>query len=95
MVAVSLGLIISTYSYFEKGCRQKCAHDVGYDQYTVPDTVAVKTSLVLLSYSTRKHMSMASCALLSNFFEEQRTQNHPQYRIRDCRVHFFRQPFSK
>ena len=23
MVAVSLGLIISTYSYFEKGCRQK------------------------------------------------------------------------
>ena len=22
---------------------------------------------------------MASCAILSNFFEEQRTQNHPQY----------------
>ena len=53
--------------------------NLGYDQYTVPDTVAVKTSLVLLSFSTREHTSMASCALLSNFFEEQRTQNHLQY----------------
>ena len=35
--------------------------------------------LLLLSFSTRKHMSMASRAILSNFCEEQRTQNHPQY----------------
>ena len=35
---------------------------------------------MLLSFSTRKHMSvMASRAILSNFFEEQCTQNHPQY----------------
>ena len=39
-------------------------------------TVAV---LLLLSFSTRKHMSLASSAILSNFFEEQCTQNHPQY----------------
>ena len=35
--------------------------------------------LLLLSLSTRKHTSTASCAILSNFFEERRTQNHPQY----------------
>ena len=39
-------------------------------------TVAV---LLLLAFSTRKHMSVASSAILSNFFEEQCTQNHPQY----------------
>ena len=53
--------------------------NMGYDQYTVPDTVAVKTSFVANSFSTRKHTSMASSAILSNFFEEHRTQNHPQY----------------
>ena len=47
-------------------------------QYAVPDTVVVESSM-LLSFSTLKHMSMASRAILSNFFEEQRTQNHPQY----------------
>ena len=36
--------------------------------------------LLLLSFSTRKHTSMASRAILSDFFEEQLTQNHPQYR---------------
>ena len=46
---------------------------MGYDQYIVPDPV------VLLSFSMRKHTSTASSAILSNFFEEQRTQNHPQY----------------
>ena len=35
--------------------------------------------LLLLSFTTRKHMSMASRAIVSNFFEEQWTQNHPQY----------------
>ena len=41
--------------------------------------------------STRKHTPMASCAILSNFFEEHWTQNHPQYLWGDCRVHSFRQ----
>ena len=44
--------------------------NMGYEQYSVPDTVAVEPTL-LLSFSTRKHMSMASRATLSNFFEEQ------------------------
>ena len=39
------------YSYFQKGCRKKYARDIlkgnmGYDQYAVPDTVAVQTSIV-------------------------------------------------
>ena len=51
---------------------------MGYAQYTVPDTVAVEPTFVL-SISTRRHMSTASPAVLSNFFENQWTQNHPQY----------------
>ena len=40
------------YSYFEKGCRKKCVHatipkgNMGYDQYTVPDTVPVEPTFV-------------------------------------------------
>ena len=43
--------------------------NMGYDQYTVPDTVAV-CLLLLLSFSSHKHASMASSAVLSNFFEK-------------------------
>ena len=42
-------------------------------------TLQLLNLLLLLSFSNRKHRSMVSCAILSNFFEEQRTQNHPQY----------------
>ena len=35
--------------------------------------------LLLLSFSTRKHMSVASRTILSNFFEEHCPQSHPQY----------------
>ena len=51
----------------------------------------VSNLLLLFSFSTRKHTPMASCAILSNFFEEHWTQNHPQYLWGDCRVHIFRQ----
>ena len=43
--------------------------DMGYDQFTVPETVAVELTL-LLSLTTRKHTSMASRAILPNFFEK-------------------------
>ena len=41
----------SVYSYFEKGCRKKVhatipKGNMGYDQYTVPDTVAVEPTFV-------------------------------------------------
>ena len=44
--------------------------NMAYDQYTVPDTVAVEPTF-LLSSSTRKRISMASRVILSNVFEEQ------------------------
>ena len=39
------------YSYFEKGCRKKVhttnpKGNMGYDQYTVPDTVSVEPAFV-------------------------------------------------
>ena len=46
-------LEIAVYSYFEKGCR-KNVHatipkvNIGYDQYTVSDTVAVEPTFVAL-----------------------------------------------
>ena len=54
-------------------------------QYAVSDTVAVESSM-LLSFSTLKHMSMASRAILSNFFEKQclKTTHNT---FRDCGVH--------
>ena len=42
------------------------------------DTVAVEPTFVV-SFSPRKHTSMASCAILWNFFEKQWTKNHPQF----------------
>ena len=51
---------------------------MGYDQHTLPNTV-LSNLLLLLSFSTRKHTSMTSHAILSNFFEEQWAQNHTQY----------------
>ena len=44
--------------------------NMGCDQYTVPDSVAVEPFL-LLSFSTRKHTSMALRVILSNFSQEQ------------------------
>ena len=43
--------------------------NMGYDQYTLSNTVAVEPTFVAL-LGTRKHTSMTSCAILSNFFEE-------------------------
>ena len=42
---------------------------MGYDQYTVPDTVAVEPTFAAF-LCTRKHKSMASGAIVLNFFEQ-------------------------
>ena len=42
---------------------------MGYDQYTVPDTVAVKPTFITF-LNTRRHMSMASLATVLNVFEK-------------------------
>ena len=51
-------------------------------------TLQLLNQLLLPSFNNRKHRSMASRAILSNFF-----QNHPQ--IWNCGVNFFQQPFPK
>ena len=51
--------------------------NMGYDQYTIP--LQLSNLLFLLSFNTRRHTSMASRAILLNFFEEQFTKNRPQY----------------
>ena len=44
--------VLDIYSYFEKGCRKNVPttipkSNMGYDQYAVPDTVAVESSMSL------------------------------------------------
>ena len=41
--------------------------DMGYDQYTFPYTIAVETAFFLLSFSTRKHTTMACRTILMKF----------------------------
>ena len=42
-------------------------------------TIELSHLLLLLSFSNHKRKSVVSRAILANFFEEQWTQNHPQY----------------
>ena len=56
--------------------------NMGYDQYTVPDDCSCQTYFCCSAFTfanISKHTSMASRVMLSNFFDEQWTQNHPQY----------------
>ena len=64
--------------------------NMGFDQYAVADTVAVSNPLLLLSFSIRKHSSMAFRAILSNFFNEYWNQYHPQYLSELSRTPFLR-----
>ena len=65
---------------------------MGYDQYTVPNTVAMEPTFVAFLISTRKHTAMASRAIVSNFFlfpnNSELKTTHTIFQ--DCRVHFFR-----
>ena len=73
----TLSFRLSVQSYFEKGCW-KNVHatipkgNMGYDQYTVSDDCSCR--IYLWCFPLKKHMSMAmsmaSRAILSNFFEE-------------------------
>ena len=66
----------NVYSYLEKGCRKKCARHNPERQYGTRSmqcslTLQLSNLLSLLSFSTRKHTSMAFHAILSNFFDEE------------------------
>ena len=81
-------LEFTVYSYFEKGC-QKNVHatipkgNMGCDQYAVPDTATVESSIAAF---------LSSHAILSKKNSELKTTHNTFW---DCRVHFLRQPFSK
>ena len=65
-----------------------------YDQYTVPDTVAVEPTFVV-SFSTRKHKSSMASRDIFQISLKNSELKATQNTFRDCRVHFFRKPFSK
>ena len=85
-------------SYFEKGYRKKCARATipeGWDMInTLFLTMQLSNLLLMLSFSIRKHASMACRAILSNFLKNSKLKT-THNTFRDCRVHFFPQPFSK
>ena len=62
-------LVPSSCSYFEKGCR-KNVHaaipqgDMGYDQYTVPDTVAVEPTFVAFLWHLQTYVEPTFVAFL-------------------------------
>ena len=65
--------------------------NMGYNQYSVSDTSCRTYSVFPLAL---KHTSSPP-AILSNFFEKQLTQNHPQYLSGLCRVDFFSHNLSR
>ena len=67
---------------------------MGYDQ-SLFVTLQLSNLLLLLSSSTRKHTSMGSLVPFFQFFLKNSELKTTHNTFRDCRVHFFRQPFSK
>ena len=52
--------------------------NMGYDQYTVPDNRSCRTYFCCFPLALENTFPWPFVPILSNFFEEQRTQNHPQ-----------------
>ena len=65
--------------------------NMGYDQYTVPDTVAVCCFPLALANMLLWSVVPFSQISLRDLSESKTTHNI----FRGCRMHFFRQPFAK
>ena len=52
--------------------------NMGYDQYTVPDVCSCRTYFCCFPLALENTFSWPFVPILSTFFEERRTQNHPQ-----------------
>ena len=52
--------------------------NMGYDQYTVHDDCSCRTYFWCFPLALENTLPWPFVPILSNFFEEQRTQNHPQ-----------------
>ena len=68
--------------------------NMGYDRYTVPDDCSCRTYFCCFPLALANTFSWPFVPIRSNFSEEQWTET-THNAFRDCRVHFFRQPFSK
>ena len=66
--------------------------NMGYDQYAVPGTVAVEPTFVAFFEILQTYVHGLSCHSFKLLW---RTVNSKPPTFRDCRVHFFQQPFSK
>ena len=66
--------------------------NMGYDQYTVPDTAAVEPRFVALKTGKVRLWPTVQFFQISLKNSELKTS---QNAFQDCRVHFFRQSFSK
>ena len=53
--------------------------NMGYNQYTVPKDCSCRTYFGCFPLAIANITSQTSRAILSDFFEEQCTQNHPKY----------------
>ena len=52
--------------------------NLGYDQYTVPDDCRCRIYFCCFPLALESTLPWPFVPILSNFFEERRTQNHPQ-----------------
>ena len=63
----------------EKMCTLQSQEVIwGYDQYTVPDDCSCRTYFCFFPLALENTFPWPFVSILSNFFEKQRTQNHPQ-----------------
>ena len=62
--------------------------NMGYDQYTVPDDCSCRTYFCCFPLALANTFPWPFVPILSNFFEKQRTQNHPQCLSRFSRALF-------
>ena len=69
----------NVYSYFEKNVHATIPQgNMGYDQYTVPDDFSCRIYFCCFPLALKNTFPWPFVPILSNFFEERRTQNHPQ-----------------
>ena len=78
----------------EKMCTRQFRKVIRYDQFTVPDTVAFEPTFVTFLLHLQTYIHGLSChSLKISLKNSELKTTHKTFR--DCRVHFFRQPFSK
>ena len=85
VLAVHLHMRICSYTAISRKVVGKNVHatipkrNMGYDQYTFPDSVAVESKLCCFPLAVAHIRPWPFVPILSYVFEEQRTENHTQY----------------